>query len=436
MKFVNATIAIQFCTALITSSLAAASGSTANDAELYPGEFDYSLRLHGFVEQTELEDSAANPGNQLARLPERQVVLEMRPNLYYRSDLLDLRLRPRLVYERTRISIEPGATEKQDETDAFINEWRLGISPTEDWDVWVGRHVLLWGPAMSLNPSNPFFVDSGRANPYRELGGKDFFSLAWLGRSDWVLSFYDNFDAGYDEPTQLEEFHRTRALKLDLTGFNTYSSLNYAWREGYPDYIGMFFQTTISQAWLAFAEIGLNHGHTQLKPEMDEQGQWRFVRNTDTQFTGIGVVGLAYTLAAGPTINIEYMYNSQGWNDAQASAAAQLRQDAATRLSAGGPDALNAALTLAQAVQPGSVLSRRNYLFMQYLHPDLFDELDLTIRGTFNLDDNGIRWISTLEWKSKDNLRIFLLGLLNTGEGSEAKRYLRNQFLAGFNLSY
>ena len=401
--------------------------------------FVHSLRLQPMYEHSELSAGPANPDNRLAQLPSRRASLELRPELAYRDDWLELRARPRLRAQMSAQSQPDGATRERTAT-AYLNEWRAGLNPGRDWQLWAGREVMAWGPAQSLSPSNPFFTDSGRTHPYRELGGRDFIGLTWWGPAGVTASVLDNVRLGRDELAPLESFQPLRVVKLDRAGRHSYWSVNAAWpgrgdQDAAPDRVGGYLQANLGEALLLYTELGLYRQRTQQLPAYDRQLGWHFAAPAADGPAGLGLVGAAYTLAAGPTLTLEYLHNSQGWDAAQAADFGALLADAGARLGAGGQEAGLAALTLAQAVQPGSVLLRRHYLFAQYRQPDVLPRLDLILQAHHNLDDRGTRWASTVEWRSASRWRLFGMGLVNTGAAdSEARLYLERQWLVGGNL--
>jgi len=404
--------------------------------DVYGGTIKHKLLLESYAQATKVADSNDNPGNQVARLAERSLTVELRPDLHFASDILDLRIRPRGRGQENQV-VSGGVTGRDWTTEAYVNEWSVRFTPTDSLAISAGREVLLWGPAQSFSPSNPFYTNNGRSNPYLELGGKDLFKGVYFPASGWTFSYIDNFGKGRDEPPPLESFHHTRVLKLDHTGEQAYWSVNYAFIEGTPARIGLLAQRTISDALLTYAEGGYSRYRTQYRPESDGSGGSRLAPPSGGGLSGLGVLGLAYTLQAGPTVSFEYVYNNQGWTDSEASDYQLLTQAAAQQLAAGGPLTGSAMQQLARGVQPGSPLLRRHYLFVQYLHQNLMKNLNLVVRLTRNIDDNGMRGGPILEWRVGNRFKLFALGVFATGGAhTEFGRYVVRQGFVGLETNF
>lgn len=395
------------------------------------------LRIQGDFSGSTPSGGFFNPGNQLARLNEAEFNFELRPDfsLSYRD--FELMLKPRLTFAWERIDTSD-RTFGRDEYSAFVNEWRLRWALHERWFLAYGREVLLWGPAMSLSPSNPFFVDNGRANPFRELGGRDYLQILYLPNSSWTFALISNTAQGRGESeTDRSDFERTDAIKIDYVGKNSNGGLLLAHRQESLSQVGGYFQQTLSDALLAYAEAGYTYGTPALYAQRsaDPPG-WTFAdaKREKHDLYGISLIGLAYTFEAGPTVNVEYIHNSAGYSDQEARdyfdmaeqlGAAFIRRD------------FTSVPLLAEAASPRTPLLRRNYLFAQLLDTNIGNQLDITLRYTRNLDDDSGRFIAVFDWAVNDFTHLYALGLVSHGdERSEFRRYLDRQWLVGFNLMF
>ncbi|SIT43215.1 conserved exported hypothetical protein [Paraburkholderia ribeironis] len=400
----------------------------------FGGTFDYSLVVQNYVESTGVSNSNANPGNQVSKIPETQFVQELRPELKFTQGMLELQVSPRAQFQFNKTKTSDGVNYGWNNS-AYINGWIARLNPGNAVSLSVGREVLLWGPAMSLSPSNPFYIDNGRTNPYIELPGEDFAKIIWVPGKSWTVSYINNFGKGRKEPPPLQSFHRAQVLKIDYSGNDTYLSANYASIQGSPDKIGFSAQKTVSDALLVYMEGGYSFGRTQYLPAQNGNGQWYLSAPKGSGLSGIGLLGMSYTLASGPTFTVEYIYNNQGWSASQARGYQTINQNAASQL--GGPETGFAMQQLALGFQPGSVLLRRNYLFVQYFQQNLFPSLDLTMRMTRNLDDNGTQWGAIIERNIGKRSRLFVQLLLNTGgTHTEFSRFIGQQFLVGLRTGF
>jgi hypothetical protein len=379
--------------------------------------FAYSLRMLTFGTYQDVADSSQNPDNDFFQIPRYVADLELRPDARLNFRRWEFSVKPRGKLEW--MAWEDG-TRKGDEDwddDWFINEWLARIRVTQGLFVSYGRENLQWGPSYLFSPSNPFFADNGRSNPKREVPGMDFARLVWLPGAAWTISLIANLDEGRQE-LRSSEFERSYALKLDYAGQEGYVGLILSRKEHDRSKLGAFGGWTATDALLLYGEGTLSRGTSVLYPQEANNpfgASMEAVEDESASMCGTVLVGGSYTLAAGPTITIEYLYNSPGYSDDQAHAFYQLRKDAADAYSPAGPIQDLSRLTLSQTADPGLRFLRRNYLMVQYLQNDIKDVLNLTFRWTHNIDDGSGQFISIVEYYVGDHTQLFSIGGVNSG---------------------
>src|ERR1035438_2659802 len=135
-------------------------------------------------------DSWFNPGNHLANIAPGDATVEFRPDLRYTLGMLTFVAKPRLV-AGTSLTLDVPAA-RSEPVDAYMQEWAVRANLGQDLLLSYGREVLQWGPSMSVSPSNPFFVDNGRSNPVKEIGGRDFFRAVYTPTSRYSISYLAN----------------------------------------------------------------------------------------------------------------------------------------------------------------------------------------------------------------------------------------------------
>lgn len=411
----------------------AMAAQAAEPIEMARGQLRLGGMLQAVAERDALTDGAENPGNQLARLAARRAVLDFRPDLRFTNDTLEVRLNPRVRVDQSSVSVAGRATRGATGS-AYVNEWMVRATPNEKLALSVGRQVLLWGPATLYSPSNPFFSNNGRDNPYVERDGTDFFTTTYFPADGWVLSYIDNFAQGWLAPPPLTQFARTRLLKLDRTGGNYYWSVNYANTVGKGTRVAAAVQWTVSDALVVYAEGAYLRHKTAYRPQFIE-GAWQFVAPDTAGDAGIGVLGAMYTLESGQTLSMEYLRNSQGWSAAEFSDSHRLAQQAAARL--GGQASGEALPQLARAAAPGTDLLVKNYLFFQYLHPDAAAGRDMTLRATRSMGSNAWRLGATVEQRFGKRYSVFAQLVSNEGDlHGEFFRYLRWQVQLGLKAGF
>jgi len=401
--------------------------------------FEYSMRFLTFGTCQKVADSSQNPNNDFFQIPRYSTELEIRPDLRLTFRRLDLSVKPRMNLEwmAWEDGVREGDTDWDD--DWFINEWLARLRMTENLFVSYGRENLQWGPSYLFSPSNPFFRDNGRRNPKREVPGMDFARLVWLPGMSWTISFIANLDEGRQE-FRFYEFDKIYALKLDYTGQEAYSSMILSHQESDRNRLGAFGGWTATDALLIYGEGTISRGTNALYPKNAANpfgASMVAVDDEDSSLKGTILAGGSYTLEVGPTLTVEYAYNSPGYSDDQAKAYYQLRQAAADAYTLSAPIGDLSRLTLSQTADPKMRFLRRNYVMFQYLHNNIQDVLNLTFRWTQNLDDSSGQFIYIVEYFMGDHAQLFSIGSINSGSGdTEFGTILDYQWMIGLEYTF
>jgi hypothetical protein len=137
-------------------------------------------------------DTAFNPDNLVAMVPDQAVFAEVRSNLQLSFTSLDLVLRPKLEYRfdhfEEEIRLAGGQYQENNELRSYWREvfatWSLGEAMQLSW----GLQNYQWGPAEAANPSNPIFRESvlNRSILY-ETRGKHLLRLQRKLAENWQL---------------------------------------------------------------------------------------------------------------------------------------------------------------------------------------------------------------------------------------------------------
>ncbi len=383
------------------------------------GGFEYDIRALAFSTYQDMADSSQNPDNAFFAIPRHQTEIELRPDARLEWRWLDLSVKPRLNLEWSDWEDGPRDGDSDVDDDWFINEWLGRVRLTEGLFASYGRENLQWGPSYLISPSNPFFRDNGRRNPKREVGGMDFARLVWVPGMPWTLSFIANVDQGRQE-FRFFDFEETYALKMDYTGYESYFSLILSRQVGDRPRLGAFGGWTATDALLLYGEGSFSQGTNALYPaEADNPFgiSMETIKDDETSLKATLLLGGSYTLESGPTFAIEYLYNGPGYTDGEAEAYFGLRDKAADAFLLSSPVSDLARLTLSQTADPKLRLLRRNYIMFQYLHNDIQDVLNLTLRWTQNIDDGSGQFISIVDYYIGDHVQLFSIGTVNAGSG-------------------
>lgn len=402
--------------------------------------FSYHLRTYAYGIVQEPSDSTQNPQNLFLRIPSHTAAGEVRADFRLDFRAVKFLAKPRATGTWQQWDGETRAGDKETETDFFLNEWLAGINLTQNLFASYGRENVQWGPSFLLSPSNPFFRDNGLSNPIREVPGMEFASLSWTPNSTWSLSFRANTSEGRQNFI-IDEFKRTYALKLDGTMYRKYASLILSYREGDRARLGAFGGWTFSDALFLYGEGTVTQGNRALYPVQNQASpfgiQMSFTKEDDPSAEGILLLGASYTVEAGPTLTLEYVFNSEGYNGKEADLYLELRRRASVAFFLSDPVYSAAQSVLGQTLDPGLRLLRQHYLFFQYQHTRMWRELDVILRFTLNLDDQSSQFNPILQYAVGRNIQLFLVGSQNFGaKDTEFRSLVDYSWMLGLKYSF
>jgi len=399
---------------------------------------DFRVLTYGIIQEP--ADSSQNPGNNFLQIPHYLADLEMRPDLRLNLDFLDLSAKPRmrLEYSVWREGNLKGESEWDD--DWSVNEWLARWKVLENLFLSYGRENLQWGPSFLFSPSNPFFQDNGRRNPYVEVPGMDFVRLVWIPGSAWTLSFIANTDEGRNETIGPDSFEKTYALKIDYTGRENYGSMIFSHREDSKNSLGFFGGWTISDAILLYVEGAINQGSRALYPKKDGfpfGASMQKPHQEDSTYKPVLLIGGSYTFVTSGTLTLEYVYHSPGYSDAQADTYYSLRHEAAGAVSSGGLVSASGQMTLGQTVDTGLRFLRKNYALLQYTQSNIKNSIDLVLRWAQNLDDGSGQLTTVVTYFLGKHLELFSVGtVMSGGKDAEFGSILDYQWMIGSKYTF
>ncbi len=376
---------------------------------------DLRILTYGIVQEP--VKSSQNPDNNFLQLPHYIADLEIRPDFRLDLNFLELSVKPRakLEYQKWEEGSRRGETQSTD--DWYVNEWLVRLKARENLFVSYGRENLQWGPSFLFSPSNPFFRDNGRSNPYMEVPGMEFGRLVFIPHSLWTMSFIANTDEGRNTTLGPDPFENTYALTVDYTGRENYASVILSQKNN-KNTLGFFGGWTISDAVLLYGEGSLTQGSNALYPQKDISplgASMQKIHQDDSDIKQIILIGGSYTLEDSGTFSLEYTYNAPGYNNDEAEIYYALRRNGATAFNMGGMAGALGQLTLAQTMNPGLRFLRKNYAMLQYSQNNIQNKFDLTLRFTQNLDDSSGQFLALLSYSLGNHLELFSSGMINSG---------------------
>ena len=404
--------------------------------------FNYLFKTLVFGTTMQPADSTQNPNNDFLEIPRYTLDFELRPDLSLDFRRLFLIVKPRINVERQYWEDGNRDGDSSTDDDCYINEWLVRLKLTEALFASYGRENLQWGPSFFLSPSNPFFRDSGQSNPKREVPGMDFARFVWIPNSSWTASLIANTNEGRQEFI-LDDFEPSYALKLDYTTYLKCFSIIASYKEEDRFQLGTFAKWTASDALMLYGEASATQGTSALYPvetitSLGSLIQMIPVKEDESSLEGLLLLGGSYTLEVGPTLTLEYVFNSAGYDESEAELYYELRDESSQAFYY--PDPRVAQLThlvLAQTLDTRLRLLRKNYLMLQYRQSQIWDILSLVFRYIYNIDDNSSQFVPIVEYDVGDHTQLFLIGNQNFGsKDTEFRSIADYSWMLGFEYTF
>lgn len=403
LPLLSLTLAFAECRAEPLQAAAAPLPAMAEEApptlgdELREGFFA-RLNVFGFVLRQDTDDAYVNqPG--APGIPRTQKELDLRPDFNLKWRQLELDLKPRVQWARTRTHYADQLQRDAHGNRSFINEGSIRYRLHDRLILSYGRENLQWGPSALLSPSNPFNASNGRNNPNLELPGLDYARAVYVASPEWTVSAIANTGRGRLDPINL--YRKAYAAKIDYTGEGHYYSLLVSRAEGEGTRIGGFAGWDLSDALSLHAE--------------GSAGTRREGRLSDRRDRQL-LVGATYTFEHGGALALEYFHRSDGCGDVPIQSCVALQ---------GSP------------VDPVHPLLRRRYAMLQYTDTRIADRLNLVLRLVRNLDDQSSQLVVNLELELGNHWQVYAIPTFYHGKrDSEFGSLLRRSFFVGASYTF
>ncbi len=265
---------------------------------------------YGYLNGTNLRsNSVLNPDNQFAQLAQRSDHLETRLNLKAESDTLLITARPIVAINNTHNTFGD-----QQSNEAYLSQWQVRMHVNDVMNLAAGREVLNWGVAQFRSPSSPFYFDSGRSNPVRELAGVDMLKAFWITDKQGSVQLVRVLGSGYKTP-QPDIWRNAWLLKVDRHGKNWAAGLAILKTPDQSAFFGANGQFTASDALLAYAELSSATRSNALNSPANTALPFSISSESSRETTGL--IGATYTFENGKSFSAEYLHDSQGYSTAE-----------------------------------------------------------------------------------------------------------------------
>lgn len=340
--------------------------------------------------------SVLNPDNRIAGIARSRVDTEVRIGLRAESDSLRLSLRPILsLYQAS------GDTGQE----AYLSQWQLRWRTSPTSQLAVGRDLLTWGPAQFRSPSNPFYFDSGRSNPMRELSGVDVLKFSWTPDVLHSVQLVRLTGSGHRQPW-LASRDDGWLLKADWRNDGRAAGLAIAHSPERAPFYGAHVQYSPSDAWLLYGEVGSGSRDQALMPPRNPEQPFEVQAESPRHTRQL--LGASYSLDNGHSLSLEYLHSGDGYS--RDALRAYFKHAAAASLSApGGAQTLGLALTAAPP------LLGRDYLHLVWQNSLLDEQGYWRLMLTRSFTDNSLQASGYAEIPASSRLSVFALGTLPAG---------------------
>ncbi len=399
--------------------------------------FSYSSRALLLVDTQDPGNSTQNPDNAFLRLYRYSGELHVRPDLFLELPYVSGLFKPRaMAYYRWR---KDGVTAGETDSDSrfFVNEWRMQVRPVSELFLSFGKEKLLWGSSFLASPSNLFFKDTEKTRPKNEIEGKYLAKIQYLPNDVVTFSLISNTQRQEDDG-----FRPLHALKTEVMGDNFLVSLiGYEQRES-RFRMGSFGQWTASDSVILYYDGIVKKGSDALYPKQDPGlpfgGEFvkKFEDSSRLFFTT--VAGGSYTTLSGSTMTLEFLYNSEGYGDAEAREYYDLRKNASDHYFDNSPLSGLSQKTLAESLTTGLPFLRRYYLMVQYQEREIKNVLDVILRYAYSIEEDSGAATTIVEWKLSDRMSIFNVNNISTrnDKNNEYNSLIRNSFMLGIEAHF
>ncbi len=412
--------------------------AAANEGEK-ESPFSYTIRTLAFAEGQYPSHSTQNPDNAFLNLYRYSGELDVRPDFFWEQPSISAVFKPRFIAAYRWW--EDGATKGKTDSPgrAFVNEWRVQAKPFSTLFLSFGKEKLLWGPSFLASPSNILFRDTEKINPKTEVEGKYLAKLVSVPNNSITVNVIS--ETQKEENELLETLRPLQALKTDVMGGNYLISMIAYYRQRDRFRLGSYGQWTASDALVLYYDGIVTKGTDALYPVEDRANPLgaSFVKKYDDSGRLFSTVtaGGSYTFLSGSTFSLEFLYNGQGYSDAEAGEYYRLRRSANDHFFDSMLSGVSQ-MTLNESLNTGLPFLRRYYLMGQFQVREIKNVLDVIVRYMHGLEEHAGQASSIIEWQLTDRIQFFNINMVSvdTGRNTEFNTALNESFIAGIEVHF
>jgi hypothetical protein len=402
--------------------------------------FRASMQWFTVGSKQSIAPSSLNPENKVLKIEDKNLQIDLRPNLKVEVDKLQFIARPQFQHKLYSKEFDQFRSSEKSKSEFQWLEAYGTWTASDKIMISHGIHNYQWGAAESLNPSNRIFHETvGSKSLLYSVPGRNLtrINMTW---SQNLSSVFMSETSSRDETAtyQAEEVFETSALLKN----------EFSWNSG-ADYFGVVLGSSESRsAWVGeYANFGLFDGLSFYIDASHQKSSWAWypveeqtvlpgatvvslkqAKVSNRKIYSLAVGGLRYSFEGGSDLRLEYVYNDAGWS----------KKD--TELGLRAIDATIAvqlpewSKNAARWAQPGLEFRGQKYALISFRTTDLFNLKDLTfyLRSLRSLQDHSSSQYSSLEYGFFDASTALAGYLFTTGpQDSELKGYVSSSFMAG-----
>ena len=423
------------CADSVSADVALLSSTALMDS--IPKPFSYSAQIMAFGRGTDFDEKqgSVNPGNKVAGLNKYEAGLYIRPELKYESRQFAVWVKPRLNLLADLDEKKIFDAEKYDAR-FYLQELKAKWQVNNNLYVLAGRYVKFLGTTAFFNPSNPYITDNlATMNPKLEVEPMDFVEVNVSAKKDWNFSIIANInDAGkaiYQQP--FFKFKRSYGLFAEHYGESSNIGFITTLDEAAKYHLGWYGHKNINEAVVVWTDGALDHRINRFYPVSGHHTNlinYEMISGDENKrlfFTGLA--GASFTFRSGPTFQLNYLYNGQGYNKEQfhnyqqmLSSSSDYNFEITRQLSN---------LNLGRSINTGLLYLRHHYIFGQLSDTDIFGQLNYNFRYLYSPVDRGSQVSSLIEWNLSNNLEVYCVSIANLGKRSDLRKLVRLQVMSG-----
>ena len=402
--------------------------------------FSYNLKALVFGDMQVPAHSTQNPDNAFLDLYRYSTELDLRPDFFLDLPDVSALFKPRVIasYQWWEDGAPKGKDQSSDR--AFVNEWRVQAKAGTMLFVSFGKEKLLWGPSFIASPSNILFKDTEKINPMLEVEGKYLAKLIYVPNNAFTINLISETQKENNELG--ESLKPVQALKVDYLSSNALISVIAYYRQDDWFRLGSYGQWTASDALLLYYDGIVSKGTDALYPITDASNPLggAFVKQYDDSsrlFTTASAGG-SYTFLSGETFSMEFLYNGQGYNNAEANAYYMIRRNAHDHFFDTTPPSGLSQMTLNNTLNNELPFLRRYYLMGQFKVREIKNVLDVIVRYTHGIEEHAGQASSIIEWQLSNRVQLFNINTVAVGSSrnTEFNSLLTSSYMAGIETHF